>query len=397
MKKNTRVWVVVILSLILVAGIVAASMKIFTSTEEEPTGSEMNISTQSDNQEPLPQFQDSSEPSEPSDPASVSEKPIPAEDMTDANNSNESSSTAVKTARPDNSSIIDGYEYFQDNGFLTGIKLHPVDTSKKPVVVNFINDDVMMPFWSVRQWWSRFEITDAELKKSEDGLKYYKDDGKLFGMFQNQGANALRLEVYGEKEYLSPRKNGEAWPSLLLECDFTKITAKKIASFERLVYSMDVRINYAENKMGKDFNSSMHTGQTTAYFTVQNLNRESKGYGDYIWFGIPIFDARYEFPTAFHMQDGGKADATDKLIYVMGGPEFLRTYYDKNPKDKEWAHCQINILEHIKAALKVAHLNGFMKDTTYEDMRIGAFNIGWEIQGTFNCSMDIKNISLMGK
>ena len=254
------------------------------------------------------------------------------------------------------------------------------------------------PLWDIGQNDSKFEIYGSPLVTTDDGGLEYRNEGKLMRLYQDGTDTALRLEVYGDKEYDRPRQDGEPWPHLLVGTSLGD-PATPIVEYTQLRYSMDVKINYCDNKMGDVYDPNRGwCAQTTAYMTLQNLNKESPGYGDYIWFGVPIFDSRCEFPGAFTLLDeGGKHDATGKSIYVMGDKEFLENNYaGVNPKDGEWAHCTVNVLPHALTALKVAQLQGHMKNTKVEDLYLGGFNIGWEVTGTFNCSMDLKNISLKG-
>ena len=56
--------------------------------------------------------------------------------------------------------------------------------------------------------------------------------------------------------------------------------------------SIDFRLLYNNTHQGAGYDPGMHTGHFLFFFTVQNLNWDSKGYGDYYWFGIALYDSR---------------------------------------------------------------------------------------------------------
>jgi hypothetical protein len=63
------------------------------------------------------------------------------------------------------------------------------------------------------------------------------------------------------------------------------------------IVSLPLRIRYrlkkAEVHRPDGFDPRRHTAQFVFYLTVQNRNRQSGGFGDYYWFGVPLYDARY--------------------------------------------------------------------------------------------------------
>ena len=287
---------------------------------------------------------------------------------------------------------IEGKQYFTDLQFSRGF-LSDSNTYLK------FDDNSQTPMWALGQNDSKHLISSAKMVVNTDGSREYTNLGKTIRMYDSYGSKALQLAVYGDKEYDRPRQDGEAWPHLLIGQVLSKRVLTPIHKYDKLIYSMDVKIGNVENCMSKeDYEPGAHCAQTTAYLTIQNLQSGSSGFGDYIWFGIPIYDSRSTFPAEFYLLDeGGKHDATGKIIYVLGGQDFLdRQYGGINPADGEWAHCEVDILPFVKQALETAQKAGHMKNTTFSDLRIGEFNIGWEVTGTFRCSMDIKNISLIG-
>jgi hypothetical protein len=156
-----------------------------------------------------------------------------------------------------------------------------------------------------------------------------------------------------------------------------------------LTYSIDIRLTQAHNVYTAGYDSTIHAAQFLNYFTIQNLNPASAGYGqDFLWFGILIYDDRYPVTNSFQAMDLG----TGKLIYALGLDEFGKT---SGPQVGEWMSVSGDILPHVKDALDYAWSNGIMTASTdYADYKVGAMNIGWEVPGLSDVDMQLKNLSL---
>ena len=62
-----------------------------------------------------------------------------------------------------------------------------------------------------------------------------------------------------------------------------------------------------------------HTAQFQLYITIQNGNHASPGFPDYLWFGVPMYDARTDLPKRYAARDissakkpGPKTGQSDK-------------------------------------------------------------------------------------
>lgn len=252
------------------------------------------------------------------------------------------------------------------------------------------------PVWSISQFASKYDIVGTEPQWFEDGSYGYQNEGKRLAMVTDaDGDRALRLEVFGQVEYPKGEVRPD-WPHLLLCYEVN--TTPCVSSINKLVYSMDTRILYSQSAFAEgETPTNANVSQTTVYFTIQNRNAESAGYGEYFWFGLSVFDCRYDFPANFHHLDVGEdREATGQLIYVIGGDELLNNGYGGvNPKDGEWAHLEVDILPYLRAGFEKAQENGLMQNTTYEDLGVGSYNFGWEVPGTVDCAMEMANIQLV--
>jgi hypothetical protein len=54
----------------------------------------------------------------------------------------------------------------------------------------------------------------------------------------------------------------------------------------------------------------------------------------------------------------------------------------------------VNILTLINQAFIIAQNRGYLINSNWEDMYIGATNLGWEISGTYDATVDINSFKI---
>ena len=154
---------------------------------------------------------------------------------------------------------------------------------------------------------------------------------------------------------------------------------------------LDFEITECVRKMtNAEYNPSLHTAQVSWYIT---LNSTKEGVTDYIWFGLPLFDARSDgkYLDGFRGIDKGTETGTGMLIYSVQNKNFLTSPVSVGKK----VSLDFNILPSIKEALIYAQTNyDFLTDHTVDDFSVGSMNLGWEVPGTFNCGMKITKIGM---
>lgn len=138
-------------------------------------------------------------------------------------------------------------------------------------------------------------------------------------------------------------------------------------------------------------NPSLHAAQFQMFLVVGNVNEQSSDYRDYYWFGVPFYDSRHDIPPSHKARDGGKADATGKFIYTIAG-EQVNT---KRLKDNEWVRIDAELLGHIRAGLQEAVKRGYFKDSDISRWAVTGMNMGWELPGTFDASVQVRDLSVL--
>jgi len=280
-------------------------------------------------------------------------------------------------------------ELFEDLNFSKGLYLSATDSRAKPVEVGVIfNDGKEKPSWRLAQWGTRYSLEGVKAESKNNAL-ILENEGKRFALIKDpKGGIRVELFVKGGAEYDGKlRKQGEPWPHLLIEQSIQNAPMlKDIISFK---VSFDVLIYPPQKKYPGAFDKGLHAAQFVMFFTIQNLNKKSEGYGDYLWFGVPIYDVRHKFAPAHRAKDGGKADATQKYIYALDGAAFWK----KPLGDGKWGRFDADLLSYAKEAFEDAKAKGYLKSSAYEDMHISGMNTGWEVTANYDARAEFKNLS----
>jgi hypothetical protein len=243
------------------------------------------------------------------------------------------------------------------------------------------------PSWTLAQWGSNFNLIDVK-PKVVSGKTSYEDPGKRISFQAKDKTVLVSMEIIGSNEYPSPRKDNQDWPHLLLA---QEVRSKvRLTEIQSLLYTINARLMYDENKMGSSLDPKLHTSQVSLYLSVQNVNKQSAAYGDFFWFGLPLYDYRYREIKEYAEQDLGKADATRKFILNVAAKDLFKG----SLQDKKWVNIKKDIYPLILNAFKKAQKRGFLKDTQLSDLGIGSMNFGWEVPGTFDCGLQFNDLSL---
>lgn len=286
-------------------------------------------------------------------------------------------------------------EVFRDRTFTRGFSLTPLDPKivqqgggfeKTNVDTLYFGKEKQTPVWQLAQWYSKYNLAHVNPESGDDGSITYKNEGKRLIRYAD---GSLMLELTTSKEYDHPRKNGEPWPHILLEQQFGD-QSPTIGKVTDLLFSMEIKLIKCENKMNEQtFDEKLHTAQSPFYFVLENCNKDSKEYGKYIWIGIPSFDYRYK-------RTGNEEKISWDIgtsTYIYNVPENI-LWGEVSFQDGNWHKAFADILPLIKRALETMHTKGVFTNTTLNDLKITGMNFGWEIPGTFDAAVCIKNFSL---
>lgn len=296
--------------------------------------------------------------------------------------------------RADDTATADSDQLFRDRHFREGFNLSNVTPSEGVTDVLGFGVRDTTPQWRLAQWGTRHSLAGARPHRLRPGTipslpgrsTEYANAGKRIVRAPNGG---LWLEVAAENEYEHPRREGEAWPHLLIEQGWGA-QEHHLAELRKLTFTLDVRIDRMINHMSPDDYDpeKLHAAQVTAYFTLVNTVEDSTGFGEMVWFGVPIVDNRHEIPPGWQAEDVGQPSASHQFINTVAGTEF----WSASIKDGAWHSLRADLIPYMSDAYQTARDRGYLTETDYDDLHITSFNLGWEVPGTFNAAFQFKHL-----
>lgn len=286
------------------------------------------------------------------------------------------------------------WEAFGDIAFKDGFALSPLNTKiveekggweKACIDTLYFEKQNMIPTWKMAQWYSKHDLGNTNPVKNQNGTITYANQGKKV-TWKPDGS--LWLEINTSQEYDKPRQGNEPWPHLLIEQNFVR--HPNIGKAKQLDFSMEIKLEKCERKISdNEYNPEIHTAQSPFYFVLKNVNNQSSDFNSFIWLGIPSYDYRYQQMTDQESISWDLGTST----YIYNVPQ-LPVWGDITFEDKQWHQAKADVLPLIKEAIEKLRSKGFFKDTTWEDMEICGMNFGWEVPGTFDAAISVRNMSL---
>ena len=243
------------------------------------------------------------------------------------------------------------------------------------------------PAWRLAQWSSRTTLSGAAPQKLSGGRTSFSSETKavVFGPAEGD-ERGVRLLMLGGREYAGRlRRPEEPWPHLLVEQEVARPPA--LAELSRLQFRIDFRLLQSRVAVEGPL-QPWHCAQFQAFLTVQNRNRGSAGHGDFLWFGIPMYDSRHRQPIAHAARDTA---GSNKFIYTPAG----RVYTPRPAADGDWITIDHDLLPLIREGLERAWKDGFLLESRNPaDLRITSLNLGWELTGPLDVEMHFRDLSL---
>ncbi len=274
-------------------------------------------------------------------------------------------------------------EIVNDREFADGFEVRHVEkrvTDRPVAIFDFRHTAKNRPSWQLAQWGNKHNLANGREIVRQDGAYEIYDESKR--VIADPEKRTATLELDAGNEYTVPRVEGEGWPHLLLEQWFRErkpvFAAKKITATIELCVNKVVCLQSAPELY--------HTAQISWIFAIADRKN-----GDYVWFGLPLYDYRWERPSAFIAQDGGKPENTGKLIYFIDSALYLDRPVAVGGKTR----VSLDVKPFMEAAVTEAKKRGFLKNSDPEDMVIENTNIGWEVTGTFDVSFTLSDISVL--
>lgn len=244
------------------------------------------------------------------------------------------------------------------------------------------------PVWDLAQWSSKYPL-DLACRHEMGGWKLAWTNAAKAVLLGSPGApeGELVLAVEASAEYgARARRAEEPWVHLLVQQEF--IDPPSLSELASARLRLQVRLLRSQLARTEDYSPDRHAAQYQAFFTVQNRNRTSPGFGQYLWFGVPLYDDRHRSPGAHTAKDTG---GTGMFIYTPPGT----AYTSHSAHDRQWIQIDRDLLPLMREGLATAWAQGFLiQSKSLADYRITGMNLGWEVPGIFNVALAVKGMSL---
>ncbi|MBR2021396.1 MAG: hypothetical protein IJ939_03080, partial [Clostridia bacterium] len=187
------------------------------------------------------------------------------------------------------------------------------------------------------------------------------------------------------------------WPHLLLNQQYSSYPVdpvKNSAAADRIFVELDMRIT--------DFKDTINpAGTNVCQFPLYFYFITDKAPTEKIWFGLSLMNGlscnastnpTWAPDSAAHQFMYGIPQAT-----VYGGMEnSFNPEKGKMVVGDEWKHIRVDITPHIERCIEWANRDrAFGVEVTKEDMYFGGCNIGFEIHGNYDCTIEIKNLDMV--
>ncbi|MCL2306357.1 MAG: hypothetical protein FWC43_13515 [Planctomycetaceae bacterium] len=271
-------------------------------------------------------------------------------------------------------------EVLADVKFAQGFELTGATHGAPKRIETFGQQDVK-PVWRMPQWNSKGLLDRVQIDKNTVRLT---DDYKSVTLDRKTGA--INLTVHTSKEYETPRTSpSQPWVHLLLE---QSPFPKPIRVSEAAAIWVEVEFELTENTAHGPQDPNLHAAQLSWFFYMKNTNPQSKGLNDFLWFGLSMFDSRYDFVPDYAAQDFAMPNGS--FIYSLGS----RRFFDKPVKVGERQTIRYDILESIREGIETAHKRNFIANTNIDDVMLDGTNIGWEVPGTYDVGVTLHKLSV---
>lgn len=263
--------------------------------------------------------------------------------------------------------------------------------------------------WTIAQWSSQYDLM------KEGGMNLTSDESGLVHTITSQGktvngvfvpakqvicdskTGGITLTANASVEYEKARISSDPWVHLLFEQGTFKLDGSyvNLSSSKSIVMEADYEVTKCEDMMNGEANANVHAAQLVWYVTLQNLNKSSKGYGKYIWFGLNLFDNRSagQTTTLYSQYDVG----TSTGIYSPSSSLYLDSNNGRIPAIGKRVKAKIDLLSITQKAYEEGKKKGYFDDTEYEDLCLGGMNFGYELPGTYDISSKFYAINIFAK
>lgn len=300
--------------------------------------------------------------------------------------------TLVAAAQDQHTPIIAGkhIDLLRDTGFQNGFEINAPKAGKHLATGVFQPPTATdKPAWRLCQWNSQYDLSTAKPEMLNHQTIRMGNQAKSVTISSRNSSNDLILALDSRPEYGEKvRTKGQAWPHLLVEQSVQPIVLFKDIS--QISFTIEARLLTNACFKLEGYTHHLHTAQFPMTIIVQNCNKQSKGFGDFIWFCVALYDERNPFSDLYAAKD--TADPSAKMIYAPPS----KTFSQQTLHDGNWAtFSHTNLCPLFCEAITLARNRGYLKESPDDgDFAISGVNIGWEVTGINNVAIQIRNLEI---
>ena len=240
------------------------------------------------------------------------------------------------------------------------------------------------PVWSIAQWGTREKVTPLNQNTT------ISNSCKSISVVRSGAKSDLTLAVNANEEYEGePRAEERMWAHLLVEQEIKSLP--RLLVLKALKFHLEAKLLHSTLYKPELFDAGKHAAQYQAFFYLQDRNRESEGYGEMIWFGIPVYDNRKRKTDRYEAKDF----AGSGMFICTLAHEYLCA---DSAHDGNWITLEADLLPEMLKAYSIARQKGFMQKTnSLEDIYLTGMNMGWEVPGLLDVSLQVRRLSLLAE
>ena len=329
--------------------------------------------------------------------------------------SEEESSSEEETSSEENVNLKEKYKLrredslLSDSSFKNGFGLFSPETTTAHVEDRLIDyngeaeTDFYNPeadhsyYWTMCQWWTPYNFVNATYSKNGDTHIYENESRRLE---VNPGEGSLHMELNADMEYEEkfggPRDPAASWSHFLIQQNFPSELVKSPSTFEDLYVEMDVTIEES-TYLGEGQPLGAECAQLLFYFCLFNRvpadsNPEEVGVnGTGMWFGVPIYDSRYDYVDRYIGGDTGFVGSTNRMIYSIPS----QSYMGRGPVEMNHTYkIRIDVLALLKEAFIYGVKNDYLPNCLWNNLYLTYMNFGWELPGQYKVSSTLSNLDI---
>lgn len=293
-------------------------------------------------------------------------------------------------------SYFQGVELLSDRNYTQGFEVIPScpnnpDQCAKGPYYRLYNPFSTAPntsaTWQMVQWNSHSNMTTngtfVDDGKSK-GIKWGNGDKRVI-LFQD---GRLQFSLDGFHEYGGHYRTPDTpWPCLLIQQGIGIASgAVPLAQVSELRWDLDIQLLYMNQHIEPGYNPSIYAGIFPLYMTIQNLAQGDAEYGKYFWLGLCTYDDRVLMSPLYVNGDIG----TGALIYQPAFSNFANVSVHSG----SIVHVSGDMMPFVRLGLQAAVERGFLNSTDLKKYYVGGMNIGWEMTGLNDGTIEIGALSL---